>query len=485
MKNWKVALIIIAASAFGIIGVHHFASGMINDYGMSYYQDKFMPGTIINGTDCTQMTVPQVKELLQQKVDSFKLEIRERGGKTEELTGTDLGLKYVDDGSVDKIMEDQDVELWQYYLNGTREFTVESAFDYNKEDIPYLVKNLDCMQPENITKPEDAYIDEDPNGFFIVPEVEGNEADEAKVISLVENALTNLDLDVDLEEAGVYYKPQIYKDAPDLVAAMEQSNRLISAEIIYDFSDRQWKADKDLIRSWMITQPDGSSLLDEEKVYAWIEEMAYATDTFGLPRTFMTSYGVPIELEGGGDYGWAMDTETTGAQLIQYIYQGNKMTVEPAYFYSANSRAENDIGGRYVEVCISEQTMWAYENGELLVTTPIISGCVEKGYSTPSGSVWAIDAKKNDWWFTTFPDAFSSYWMPFNGECGIHDASWQSAGDYTKTYYISNGSHGCLNTPYDAVRIVFGHMEIGDPVVVYYSLDQVHGPDPWEDLVAG
>lgn len=485
MKNWKIALIIIVAAAAGIIGVQHVASNMINDYGISYYQDKFMPGTMINGMDCTQMTVTQVKEALQQKVDGFKLEIKERGGKTEELTGTDLGLTYVDDGTVDKLMADQDVEMWHYYLNSTQEYSVESAFSYDKSIIPGLVEGLDCMQKENITKPEDAYIDEDESGFFIVPEVEGNEADEEKVIGVIEDALTKTELNVDLDAAGVYNKPEIYSDTPELVAAMETSNRFISTDIIYDFSDRQWHVDKETVKSWLIKQADGSCVLDEAKLAAWVDEMAYQTDTFGLPRTFMTSYGVEIELEGGGDYGWAMDTETTAAQLVQYVYQGTQMTVEPAYFYTANSRSVNDIGDRYVEVCISQQTMWAYENGELLVTTPIISGCVEKGYSTPSGSVWAIDAKKNDWWFTTFPDAFSSYWMPFNGDCGIHDASWQAAESYNTTTYISAGSHGCLNTPYDAARIVFGHMEIGDPVVVYYSLDQVHGPDPTEELVAG
>jgi len=485
MKNWKVALIIIAASAAGIIGVNRAASNIINDYGVSYYQDKFMPGTVINGIDCTYMTTAQVKEELQERVDSFQLEIRERGGASEVLTGTDLGLKYIDDGTVDKLMADQDVELWHYYLNGTREYTVGSAFSYDKADIPGLVEALNCMQPENITKPENAYIDEDESGYFIVPEVEGNDADKDKVIKLIEDALTDLKLEVDLDEAGVYNKPEVYSDNKALVSAMEGSNRLLSTDIIYDFSDRQWHVDKDLVRSWLIKLADGSGTLDESKVYAWVEDMAYNTDTFGLPRTFMTSYGVEIELEGGGDYGWAMDTETTASMLVQYIYQGLQSTIEPAYFYTANSRATNDIGDRYVEVCISQQTMWAYENGELLTVTPIISGCVEKGYSTPSGSVWSIDAKKNDWWFTTFPDAFSSYWMPFNGDCGIHDASWQAPESYNTTTYLTAGSHGCLNTPFDPVKIIFGHMEIGDPVVVYYSLDQVHGPDPTEELVAG
>lgn len=45
--------------------------------------------------------------------------------------------------------------------------------------------------------------------------------------------------------------------------------------------------------------------------------MAYETDTFGLAHTFKTSFGVTINLNAGGDYGWCIDKEETTQALCR------------------------------------------------------------------------------------------------------------------------------------------------------------------------
>ena len=59
-----------------------------------------------------------------------------------------------------------------------------------------------------------------------------------------------------------------------------------------------------------------------------------------------------------------------------------------------------------------------------------------------------------------------SYWMPFNGNIGMHDASWRSSfgGDIYKT----NGSHGCINLPVSVAQELYGYVEKGTPVICYY-----------------
>lgn len=73
--------------------------------------------------------------------------------------------------------------------------------------------------------------------------------------------------------------------------------------------------------------------------------------------------------------------------------EGKTGTVEPVYLYEGKSRDTNDIGGTYVEISIQDQEMWCYKDGVVVVDTPVVTGNVSKGYDTPSGSVWAIDAK--------------------------------------------------------------------------------------------
>lgn len=68
------------------------------------------------------------------------------------------------------------------------------------------------------------------------------------------------------------------------------------------------------------------------------------------------------------------------------------------------------------------------------------------------------------------------FWLPFNDQVGIHDSSWRT--DYGGDIYLTSGSHGCVNTPYDAAEKIYNSVGIGDPVIVYYSLDDVVGPQP-------
>ena len=59
-----------------------------------------------------------------------------------------------------------------------------------------------------------------------------------------------------------------------------------------------------------------------------------------------------------------------------------------------------------------------------------------------------------------------NYWMPFYGNYGIHDAYWRA--QFGGEVYLTNGSHGCVNTPPAAMAQVYANMESGTPVVLYY-----------------
>ena len=153
--------------------------------------------------------------------------------------------------------------------------------------------------------------------------------------------------------------------------------------------------------------------------------------------------------------------------MKKYIKEGKTGTVEPVYLYEGKSRDTNDIGGTYVEISIQDQEMWCYKDGVVVVDTPVVTGNVSKGYDTPAGSVWAIDAKKHD--AVLKGEGYTqpvTYWMPFNGNVGIHDAdTWRS--QYGGEIYKTSGSHGCVNTPTANAEKIFNTVEIGTPVIVY------------------
>ena len=57
------------------------------------------------------------------------------------------------------------------------------------------------------------------------------------------------------------------------------------------------------------------------------------------------------------------------------------------------------------------------------------------------------------------------YWMPFDGQIGLHDSSWRT--EYGGDIYLTDGSHGCVNTPLDAMATIYNNITVGTLVVVY------------------
>ena len=62
-------------------------------------------------------------------------------------------------------------------------------------------------------------------------------------------------------------------------------------------------------------------------------------------------------------------------------------------------------------------------------------------------------------------NSYVNYWMPFKGGYGLHDASWRS--EFGGDIYLYDGSHGCVNTPYEKVKYIYEHTDYGTPVYVY------------------
>ena len=57
--------------------------------------------------------------------------------------------------------------------------------------------------------------------------------------------------------------------------------------------------------------------------------------------------------------------------------------------------------------------------------------------------------------------------MPFIGNSiGLHDASWrwQFGGEIYKT----NGSHGCVNLPYNVAQTIYDNILPGTKILVHY-----------------
>ena len=119
--------------------------------------------------------------------------------------------------------------------------------------------------------------------------------------------------------------------------------------------------------------------------------------------------------------------------------------------------------GTYVDVSIDTQTLTYFVNGAPVLVAPTVTG--SPGRSTPRG-VFAIDSMIPGKYLTgpTW-HVYVNRWMRFSGNCGIHDANWRKS--FGGEIYKHNGSHGCVNIPYDQAVALYNMVAIGTPVIVH------------------
>lgn len=129
-------------------------------------------------------------------------------------------------------------------------------------------------------------------------------------------------------------------------------------------------------------------------------------------------------------------------------------------------RAYGDyVGSTYIEISIDQQHMWAYKNGSQIASTDVVTG--NKGdCDTPTGYYSVQNKSRGIYLSGPGYSSYVEYWMAFIGSSyGIHDASWRS--EFGNPIYKGNGSHGCVNTPYNAVRTIYNNIGTGTPVIIY------------------
>ena len=430
-----------------------------------YFSSHFYEDTEIYGIDCSQKSVEEVKKLVAEKLDEYRLEVKERGGASEYLSADQIDLKFVDNSSIDRMARAQRSYIWPVMLLMERNDVAGVAFTYDQKKALTAFKDLECMNPIYTKAPTDAYVQVTDSGFEVVKETEGNTLNPETTAKALYAALDGGKSVLDLDKEDCYLKPDLYSNNEALVEEVEAKDALVQADITYEFGSRQERVNAPVIAQWITQAADGSYVIDDVEVTEYVEALAAKYDTFGLPRQFYTSLGTTVTLT-DGDYGWCMDQDATVVDLLNALESGYQGTMEPQYTYTAMSREENDIGDTYVEICISQQVMWCYKDGVCIVYTPVVTGNPNKGNATPSNGVWSIDAKMQN--YTLVGEGYRSpvdFWMPFNGNVGIHDM--QTRAYFGGTIYLTNGSHGCINTPYENAKMIYENVSIGTPVIVY------------------
>ncbi|MBU3135464.1 L,D-transpeptidase/peptidoglycan binding protein [Clostridium gasigenes] len=432
--------------------------------GSIYFIKHFNFGTIINGVNVSGKTINKASEKIANEINRYKLELKERGGVTEEILVNDIDLKYNSDSTIQHIKEKQNEFEWMFGLVTKAYYKLPEISLYDEELLREKLLNLSCINGENIVDPKSVSFKYGDGAYTMIDEVYGNKINEEVLYKNVENAITYGEIILDLEAINCYENPKYISSSKEAIKAKEILDKYNSSEIIYTFNEEEDIVDSSTINNWININEDLDVMIDEKKVKEYVGILATKYNTVGKTRDFKTSYGNEIQVH-GGYYGWKINTPAEVEALIENIRNGEEITKEPLYLQSAVSKGENDIGDTYVEISINRQYLWFYKNGKIVAEGDVVTGDISKGFKTSLGTYMLNYKQKNA---TLEGENYSSkvkYWMPFNGNIGIHDASWRYS--FGGNIYKESGTHGCVNAPEYLAKKIFENIEDGIPIICY------------------
>ena len=459
----KVLKILGCALLIGAVGTGGIYAAMAQKYN-----SVFLPGTVINGVDASEKPVEEVKNLINQGAEQYRLTLEERDGNTEEIAGNAVGIKTVFDGSIEKLLAEQNKYTWLKRKKNPESFTIDTVIDFDESALYREIGTLACMEKSAQVMPENAYISDYINGegYKVIPETRGTAVDEAKLQEAAYNAMLNLQPVLNMDEAGVYREAAIRQDDPGLNATVDRLNKACVMNITYKFGDETEVLNGDEIHKWVGFDDAGNVTVNEAMVEEYVKGLAERHDTYGGIKQFKTTGGNTVEVK-GGTYGWRINQKDETAQLVALVQAGEDVEREPIYKQTAATRENSGIGNTYVEVNLGEQHLYYYKDGKLALESDFVSGNTSRGMGTPNG-VYAVAYKQRN--ATLRGQGYStpvSYWMPFNNGIGFHDANWR--GSFGGTIYKTNGSHGCINMPPSKAKELYGMIDQGCVVVCHSS----------------
>lgn len=463
-KRHKV-LGIIGGSVLGVILAVYFGFAI-------FFSSHFYFHTTINGVDYSLQSVSKVEDAMTQEVGVYKLSLKEADGDVDVIDGQQIDLSYKKGEELNTVLKNQNVFLWPRSLWENFDIQAPVGVEYDETKLENLLNGLDCMKGENQVAPVSAVPEYDGQKFVVKAEELGSlinvDAFKEKVAEYIGGFRNTLDM----VEEDCYVKASYFSDSPEVIAACETMNAYLGASVTYTFGDATEVVDGSVISQWLTTDENMNVTYNEEGVSQYIASLAEKYDTYKKQRTFTSGSGNTVNVQ-GGNYGWLIDQAAEIEALKANISNKEVVTKEPVYKQTAASHGAADWGNTYVEVDLTNQYMYLFVNGSVVTSSPIVTGKPSEGSATPQG-VYSIryckrnavlrGPKKEDGTYEW--ESPVAFWMPFNGAIGLHDATWQAA--FGGSRYLTHGSHGCVNLPYNIAETVFNNVSAGTPVVCHY-----------------
>ena len=441
-----IGLILILVIGVVLVGVYEFSK---THFGR----------TTIQGTDCSWLSAKDAKERLEDSIGTIQISFT-LDGKSYTATYGELGAE-VSSEKLEQLLENQN-------FFGQNNFTLENGVSVSKEKVKDFLSNIPELQEGSVVKPQNAYVRFDGNNFIIEKEVIGNQIDYDKAWSIITEAITGVDENLNIDLTSAMQLPQVLSKDKELINTRNELNNMLSTVVTIKLMDGStYTIDKDVMKKWITYDDRTFSFEIEEGVTKFVEELSKAAEDVTTVQIEGTGVGYVSMPAFEERIPKVLQKETVDF-IMDKLKNGESYTGKP--IYDEDPVTENLTS--YIEIDITRQRVFMYVDGECIVDTPTVTGNIGAGYYTPTG-VFYLNNKVYDTVLRgTNRDGskYASpvlYWMPFYKGFGLHDASWRDK--FGGEIYKHNGSHGCVNLPTNAAKTIYDNITYDLPIFIYKS----------------
>ncbi|MCD8160655.1 MAG: L,D-transpeptidase family protein [Clostridiales bacterium] len=466
---------------------------------------RFLTGSTVNGVDVSGMTAEEASDALAASVQDYSFTLT-LGENSYTGTGEDLLLSYNTDTDLTALLEAQAEDKSQLA------FTVADAYTADVSDFVSQVENsynawllaeltgateeaaeteeseteaeetetetIDEELLAELAAPQNAYITYDGTAasYVIVADEPGRALDWETVTDQVSGSVLALEADLALDVDGLVEQAAVSADDADLLAALDDVNSCLNLNLSYTFtpdggSTSTYTLSRATLGSLYYVDSSNTVQVDEEILGGLVSTLVSTYSVSSSKSQFKTTAGnyVSITVTAAGQ---SVNSSGLYNDMLSCLESKTGGT-RTAPYEETDDDGDGYWGGNYVEIDLTSQHLWCYKNGVCVVSCDVVSGCVANGTTTPTGC-FQIFAKNTDRYLNgtnvdgTSYRSWVSYFMPFSGGCGIHDATWRSS--FGGTIYYYNGSHGCVGVTLSNAKTIYNNVSVGTHVVVYGGL---------------
>lgn len=438
----------------------------------SYYQATHFNSNIkINGIKVSGMSADHALG----KLKASQLKNVVYIGDQQIIDGEDTKMAFTDKdlADVEKLLRSQ----WTFFPSSkTKDYSLMpvNQDQYRNQTLKKQLEEKLLSMNQSLKVPQDAVVRLEQGKVVVSNSIDGEQYDVASLLKDYEKH----EYISEIRLNPVYIQP-IKEDSEFVKSQQKRLEEFLAQTVEYKVQDKVFSLNAgELIKNASISKDLQIKIEDASDIKNKIAEINNSQSTLNKDFSFKTHSGSVISVKGKG-YGWAINVDKEIPRILAAFENGEK-TVAASNIYGKGWKGEgygyetitnNGIGDTYAEVSIAEQRIWIYKNGQLVVTTNVVTGTQNTGHGTSPG-VWYILYKQTSAILTGRENGKITYqtpvqyWAPFtNDGQGFHDASWRS--NWGSKAYLAAGSHGCVNTPPSVMKTVYNNLSAYQPVIVY------------------